>query len=289
MDFFAHILIFFFIYALAAIGLSYCIHAAGVFSLGHSAFFGIGAYTAALTSINLDWQFLPALAIAGVVASVASVIISFCAIRLKEDYVAVATLALMEVTRQVFYNWNSLTNGAYGLGGIPPARLFTYEFSRPFGYLIISAIMFVLGAIVIRYIQNSPVGLMILAAKNDSTAAQMMGMRPNLLRMGALCLSAGFAGLAGAEYSFYVNYIHPNDFGLNQSIMFLAFSILATERRIISGCLIGLVFYFVLSESLRPFNWLGTYKANIIQIVTALIIFFVVIYRGKRHLEMGRD
>lgn len=289
MDFFAHILIFFFIYALAAIGLSYCIHAAGVFNLGHSAFFGIGAYTAALTSINLNLGFLPALVIGGVAAALASLVISFCAIRLKEDYVAIATLALMEVTRQIFYNWNSLTNGAYGLGGIPPVRLFDYEISRPFGYLIFSAVMFGLGAIFIRYIQTSPVGLMILAVKNDSIAAQITGMRPNILRTGALCLSAGFAGLAGAEYSFYVNYIHPNDFGLNQAIMFLAFSILATERRIISGCLIGLVLYFVLSEFLRPFNWLGTYKANIIQIATALIIFIVVIYRGKRLLETSRE
>jgi branched-chain amino acid transport system permease protein len=264
-------------------GLSFCTHKAGILSLGHSAFFGVGAYTAALFAIYVQPIFILAALAAGVMAVIGSLFIGFCAIRLKDDYLAISTLAFLELVRQLFYNWDSLTKGAYGLRGIPPANLFGFELRQPASYLLLSVVLSLLAAAVITRINKSPLGLSIQAAKDDTVAYELLGRRSRHLKVGALCLSAFFAGIAGAEYAFYVNYIHPSEFDLSQSVMFLATSIFATARSPILGCFLGLIVYFFLSEMLRLLDLSGVIKANVIQILTAVAILGVVVLRENRH------
>lgn len=282
VDYFAHILVFFFIYSLVVFGLSYSTHAAGILSLGHGAFYGIGAYTAALLTLHLNVGFFTATVLAGLAALLASSFIGFCSVRLKEDYLAIATLAFLEVTRQLLYNWSSVTNGAYGLAGIPPAQLFGFQVRQPVSFLPISIVLSLFGIVIITRISRTPLGLSILASTDDPIALQTFGKRPTVLKLGVLSISAFLAGVAGSQYAFYVNYVHPNDFGLSTSIMFLAIAMIATARRPIAGCFVGLLLFFVTSELLRLLNFAAEVKGNLIQILTALTIFLVVLFRERR-------
>ena len=281
MDYFVHVLVFFFIYSLVVFGLSYTTHAAGILTLGQAAFFGIGAYSAALLGIHTNVGFLSAAVIGGAIALLSSTFIGVCALRLKEDYLAIATLAFLEVVRQLFYNWNGLTHGAYGLANIPPANIFGFQMIRNSSYLVVAVILCAIGAAIIVRINRTPLGLAVLASRDDLIALETLGKSATLLKLGTLSVSAFLAGIAGAEYAYYVGFIHPNDFGLNQSIMFLAISIVATARRPILGCFLGLLVYFVSSEMLRVVNLPGTYKANVIQILTAVTILLVVLFRER--------
>lgn len=288
MEFAAHTLTFFFIFALAAIGLAFCVHAGGIINLGLSAFFGIGAYTAGLMAIHFETNYAATLLLGGLAAAISATLLALLTDRLRADYFAIASLGFLELTRQLIYNWESVTNGAYGLANIPPAAILGYRLPSPSGYLMGAAGCFMIGVLILKYIQSDLLGLRILAIKANTAAAELLGHRPLPYKASAVYLSAFFAGISGAQYSSYVNYLHPNEFGVSQSLTLLAVAMLATERSLITGSLLGLFVYFILSETLRTFELFGSSKAQIIQIATAVCIFIVVFQRRHRSDAGGK-
>ena len=201
----------------------------GIFSFGHPAFFGLGAYTSALLSIHLGLSPWITIFAGAICAVLFSFVIALPALRLSGAYVAVVTLAFMLILGHVCYNWESLTNGPTGLTGIP-----TFTNFKLFGILVdfdgvsrvpfYYAILIILGATtyVTYRIVNSRFGLHIMAIRERSEAAAAMGVKIISNKIAVFTISSFFAGLAGAFYAHYILLLTPEVFGFPMMANILA-------------------------------------------------------------------
>lgn len=191
----------------------------GLFSFGHPAFFGIGAYTSALIALHAGWSPWWCMFIGGFFAAAFSLIVALPTLRLQGPYVAVVTLAFMMILGKICYNWTALTNGPMGLSGIPafPAfNLFGYEvyfegISRiPYYYVSIAILLITMG--VTYLVIHSPLGLHLMAIRESEHAAAAMGVRVVLNKIIIFLISSFFAGVAGALYAHYILLLTPEVF-----------------------------------------------------------------------------
>ena len=186
----------------------------GQLSLGHATFMGIGAYSATLISIHLGLPFIISLIIGGVVAAIFGFIIGVPTLRLKGDYLAIATLGFGEIMKNINLNLK-ITGGPMGLRGIPQATNI---------YIVIAAVVLTIFAI--NRIINSRVGKSFIAIREDELAAEAMGINTTHYKILSFVIGAFFAGIAGGLYAFFFRYIHPSNFGFMKSIEILCMVVL---------------------------------------------------------------
>lgn len=236
---------------LATLALAWNILAvSGSISLGHAAFFGVGAYTSGLLSLELGvspWATIP---MAGVLATGVAVVMWLFCRRLRTAYFALATLAFVEIPRVITDNWDGLTRGSLGLvglPGLPGLRLGPYHFdisASPAGsYYFVLAYGLLLLALV-TLIFRSNLGLALQAIREEETAAEALGIQVQRYRFLSLALSALFTGISGACYAHLIRYIQPGlVYGLHFSAIPLIFAICGGRFTIIGPALAALVLY----------------------------------------------
>lgn len=192
-----------------ALGLNLIIGFSGQFSLGHAGFMAIGAYSASIMSIKYPTMggFLSGILVGILISGVVALIVGIPTLRLKGDYLAIATLGISEIIRIVIINLNELTNGPAGLFGIPPM----VNWPMVFGFVAIVAI------IIINYV-HSGAGRATLAIREDEIAAESMGVNTTKYKVIAFIIGAVTASVAGATYASYIQTITPKDFGFMKSI-----------------------------------------------------------------------
>jgi branched-chain amino acid transport system permease protein len=192
-----------------ALGLNLIIGFSGQFSLGHAGFMAIGAYSASIMSIKYPTMggFLSGILVGILISGVVALIVGIPTLRLKGDYLAIATLGISEIIRIVIINLNELTNGPAGLFGIPPM----VNWPMVFGFVAIVAI------IIINYV-HSGAGRATLAIREDEIAAESMGVNTTKYKVIAFIIGAVTASVAGAIYASYIQTITPKDFGFMKSI-----------------------------------------------------------------------
>ena len=122
MNYLYHLIIYFEIYAIVAMSLNLLIGYGGLLQVAHAAYYGIGAYAAALLWTKLGWGFFPGLAIGAFAAGVLSLLVSLPAWRFKGDYFVMISIAVQTLIYATLYNWTELTNGPFGISGIPPTK-----------------------------------------------------------------------------------------------------------------------------------------------------------------------
>lgn len=194
-----------------ALGLNLITGITGQFSLGHAGFMAIGAYTGALIIMNLPMNLgtaLLACAAAAVTGGLAGFLIGIPTLRLKGDYLAIATLGFAEIIRIVILNIDqSVLGGAAGLSSLPRFTTFEWVF-------ISLAVAFA----VVRNFVRSSYGRACIAVREDEVAAEAMGINLTNTKMIAFVFGTALAGFAGALYAGNVGYIAPKDFGFMKSI-----------------------------------------------------------------------
>lgn len=173
----------------------------GYVSFGHVAFFGTGAYTAAILIAKAGWHWLPAALAGSVTATGLALVIGYPCFRLKGPYFAIAMLGLSEVVRALVSYFENLTGGGYGIS-MPP--ILSIE---PVYYAMGSAALAVV--LVTWWIITSRFGLRLLSIREDELAAETMGINTVLLKLYAFLLSAAFAGIVGGFYAWYLSHIEP--------------------------------------------------------------------------------
>ena len=242
------------IYAILAISLTLLTGSAGVLSVGHAAFFGIGAYAAALTTLRLgvpaEWAFLAA----GLATAAFATVCYWPTIRLSGHTVALATLAIGQIIYLVFLNWLDVTRGPMGIPGIqrPPLGLTgTSMVSLTAQYWQALALLAL--AVAFAYaLVNSSIGRAWRAIREDRLAAHCSGVPvPRYLSM-AFAASGFLAGLAGAQFAFLQNIVGPESFTIDTSIIIISMIVLGGLGNI-TGALIGGVLLALLPELLRDF------------------------------------
>jgi branched-chain amino acid transport system permease protein len=237
------------IYIILTISLNLIIGYAGQVSLGHAAFYGIGAYASALTALNWHFPFPLAALAAMVVAGGCGLALGLPTLRLKEDYLAIVTLGFGVIVDLVFLNLD-ITGGPDGLAGIPSPSFFGLSFHPAELYLIIVAVAVLLVLALTYLLVDSYHGRALRAIRDHEITAQVMGINTPAYKVLIFTLAAALAGLAGSLYAHYITFINPESFGLHTSILILAMVVLGGMGSI-AGSVAGAVILTALPEMLR--------------------------------------
>lgn len=252
-----HILNMVLINGILTIGLYIIFGLTGILSMAQAAFWGIGAYTAALLATRVGAPWYLGFVVAPVVTALFGVLLGAPALRLKSHYLTMATIAFAEVLRQIEVNWTSFTGGPNGIRDIPAPAIGSLVFNTPQKYFYIGLVMLGLVVLLSTRLRASRLGRAMEAVRDDELAAEAMGVKLTAIKITAFGLSAAFAGLAGAMYAHLVGYISPDVFHLDIAMQILAM-VLVGGRASPYGAILGAVVITVLPEALRGVqDWWG--------------------------------
>ena len=241
------------IYALLTLSLNILAGFTGQVSLGHAAFYGIGAYTSAILSVDYHWSPWVGLAMAGVVAAAFGFLLGLPTLRLKGLYLAVATIGFGEIMYLVFVNWIPVTKGPMGITQVPQPAILGIKLDsyNSYYYLVIAALVV---ALFLSYrLVNSRVGRALLAIRENETAAEAMGINSTYYKVLAFTLSAGLAGIAGGLYAHEIGFISPESFLNSESIAILTMMVAGGMGNIF-GSVLGALVLVVVPEAMRAFG-----------------------------------
>lgn len=237
------------IYILLSISLNIITGYAGQISLGHAAFFGIGAYSTAVLCTKADLSFWSALILATLITAAIGAILGIPCLRVQEDFLAITTMGINFVVQAIFL-YTPFFGGAMGIGGIPNPALFGYDFSKNAFFLMV--VVFVALAILLdQWLVRSWLGLALASVREDELAASVMGVNIPKFKVIAFTIGSGLAGLAGAIYASFMTFISPYDFAFSESIVILSMVVLGGIGTL-RGAIIGAIILRVAPELFRP-------------------------------------
>lgn len=250
----------------------------GQFSLGHAGFMAIGAYFTAYASTQ--WHFLPeSLHIlelflfsigAGLAAAVAGFLVGLPSLRLKGDYLAIVTLGFGEIIRVTLLNMDFL-GGPRGYSGIPSFGSFMGSFGFASVWMLICFFS-------IWRVMQSTYGRGFLSVREDEIAAESMGINTTRMKVRAFVMSSFFAGVAGALYAHFTNFISPSSFTFLQSVNVVIMVVLGGMGSM-TGSIVAAIFITALPELLRPLqDWTGV---DLRMVIYAAALVLVMILRPQ--------
>jgi branched-chain amino acid transport system permease protein len=240
------------IFALVAIGLALLTGFSGQISLGHAGFFAIGAYASALLAQRLGLPFWIAIPAAGVLATAIGALVALPALRLKNLYLAIATLGFGIVTQKMIFEWRTLTGGGGGLQ-VPPPMLFGVSLAEGARMTGVIAVALAAGTWAAYQLARGRTGRALTMLRQSETAAACTGIQVARYKIVAFAVSALYTAVAGGLYANLVRYINPESFNVNMSIMFLAMIVIGGMGSV-GGALLGAAFYVIVPEALRGFK-----------------------------------
>jgi branched-chain amino acid transport system permease protein len=275
--------------AILAVTLNFILGYAGIFSLAHAIFFGIGAYTAAVLAMKFGADFVVATAAGMVLSGVISLALALPALRVRGEYFVAASLGLQMLALTVFSEWKSVTGGIGGLIGIPPARLFGVDVSDPVWFLCLTLACLAITLLVILMLVRSSFGRNLKAIRDDETAASALGKNVALLKTLAVMVSSAFAAVAGSLYAFYLSFINVESFILEVSVQIIAMVIIGGTATLI-GPVIGAVIVLLLPALLTYIPYLPpTEIGSIQQMIYGLAMVLLMIFRPSGLWGYGSD
>ncbi len=244
------------LYIILGLGLNVVVGFAGLLDLGYVAFYAIGAYTYGLLAggqFNIHLSFWLILPIAGLVASLAGVMLGLPVLRMRGDYLAIVTLGFGEIIRLLATNLIGLTNGSQGLYDLDKPLLFGLELkSGTHFYYLIFALLLVVLFITYR-LDRSRIGRAWIAIREDEDAAQMMGVNTTFYKLLAFGIGALIGGLGGSVFAAWQGSIFPDNFNLFVSINVVCLIIIGGMGSI-PGVIIGSFALIALPDMLRGFR-----------------------------------
>ena len=250
------------IYVVLASGLNIVVGFTGLLDLGYVAFYAIGGYYGAIVFVmvlqrgfgfDLDsFWFLGwiNLFVGGALAALAGVILGYPTLRLRGDYLAIMTLGFGEIIRIIANNWVGLTRGPSGISGIPKPAVFGFVFGSAERIYYLALVLAILSLLVISRIVRSRIGRAWTAIREDEVAAEAMGIHTSRYKLLSYACGAYFAGMMGVFFGSYLNFIHPSNFKLLESITILALVVLGGMGNLV-GPVAGAIIWITVQEWLR--------------------------------------
>lgn len=196
---------------LLTLGLNVHYGLTGLVNFGHVAFYALGAYTSAVLTLA-GAPVLVAAAAGIVLAVLASLLVGFSTLRLREDYFAIVTLGLSEVLRILLLNARELTRGALGIPGIPRPLAGVFGGSYHVFYMVVVLVAMLLAFALSQGLAKSPLGRTLRAIRDDDQAAAALGKNVLGFRLTSLAWGAGLAAVAGSLWAHYITYVVPDQF-----------------------------------------------------------------------------
>ena len=248
-EYFLSLLVFIGINGMITMGLSLLMGYAGQISLGHAAFFGLGAYSSGVLTAHYAFHPFGAFGIGILITALIAFLVGKPTLRLKGHYMAVATLGFGEIVFIVFNELSPLTGGPSGLSGIPPLT-FRGVLIEGSAFLYLVWALLVLLLVFSLNVINSRVGRALRAVHGSELAASSMGIDASRYKLGVFVLSAVYGSMAGSLYAHFITFISPTSFSLMFSILLLMMVVVGGSETI-WGALLGAAVLTLLPEYLR--------------------------------------
>ncbi|MGE8450258.1 MAG: branched-chain amino acid ABC transporter permease [Pseudomonadales bacterium] len=263
-------------YATAGIGLMLLTGFTGLVSLGHSAFFGIGAYVYAIAA-NAGVPFPLAFMLAGTSAAVAGIALGLPTLRLAGTYLAIATLAFAVIVEQLISKMDTVTGGFNGLAVRQPEFL-TGMLGQNASVYMIALAAFAVTAWLGGNILRSPLGRALRANRDSELSAKSLGIDVARYRLVAFAISAGMTGLGGGIYALYAGRLAPSAFGLQLSVQ-LMLLIMVGGLASLRGAMFGAIFVSLLPQAIAMLRgWLPEAIANAPGLESGMLGFLLVVF-----------
>jgi branched-chain amino acid transport system permease protein len=250
-----HTLIMAGIFAVLALSLNLLLGYAGQLSLGHAAFFGIGAYASALLTLKLEWSAWIGLIAAIVLPGLAGYAVGRIALKLRGAYFVLLTISFAGVVSLVSVNWMDLTNGPLGLPGIPPLEIavpglppLSLRTKGAYYYLVLTVAA--ASYLLCRRLVQSRIGRALVALRENETLAESVGIDGTFYLVLAAVISAAMAGAAGGLYAHYTRFVSPEVFLFTYTVT-MVIMVVAGGKGTLAGPIVGAVIFTVLPEVLR--------------------------------------
>ncbi|HOJ43706.1 MAG TPA: branched-chain amino acid ABC transporter permease, partial [Syntrophorhabdaceae bacterium] len=237
------------IQAIAVCGLNVIVGYAGQISLGHAAFFGIGAYSAALLATKAGLSFWASLSIVIIISALIGLLLGLPSIRVREDFLAITTIGINFIIEAIF-RYVPFFGGALGIGGIPRITFFGVRLKgMSFFLLCLGFLILVIGFC--YWLKKSWASLACYAIREEEQAASTLGISPVRFKLLAFVIGTAIAGLGGSLYAHYMQFISAGDFSFPVSVGFLSMLVLGGMGTV-WGPVLGTFILSILPEVFRP-------------------------------------
>jgi branched-chain amino acid transport system permease protein len=250
-----HLIIMSMIFILLASGLNLVVGYVGQLSLGHAAFFGIGAYTSALLNLNVGVPFWGGMILGGGMAAFIGFLLGYVTLRVRGHCFVLITIAFAEIFKLIHFNWVDLTHGQMGLSDIatPAIRIsgvLDLAFSSKVHYYYLALLLVAVTIYVNSRLVHSRLGRAFIGIRENELLAESVGINAFQYAMVAFIVGAFFAGIAGSFYAHYITFISPDLFSFSVTTTMIVMLVMGGKGTIV-GPVVGAVIFTVLPEYLR--------------------------------------
>ncbi|MDC9723296.1 MAG: branched-chain amino acid ABC transporter permease [Urechidicola sp.] len=275
MDYLYHLITFIALYTILASSLNLFSGYTGLLSLSHAGFYGIGAYTSALLSVNFATPIVLNFILAILLSGGLAYLIALIALRTYEDYFVIITLGVQVVIYALMNNLMSITGGPLGVVGIPSINYFDTNLSFMFLSLFVMTSIYYL----LYRFDKSAYALNLKGIRGDEVLMQSLGKNVKNIKIKTFVISASIAAIAGVLYAHYISYIDPSSFTIHESIFILSIVIIGGLGKL-RGSLFAATLMVLLPEILRFVGFPDSIAANMRQIIYGILLVGIIIWQG---------
>ena len=246
---FTDLLVFAAIYSVAGLGVGLLLGHCGIVTLAQSAFYAIGAYASAIVTVNLKLPMIVGVAAGLFTSAVIALALGWPVLRLRGYFLAVATLALAMIASALFFEWDWLTGGTIGLGGIPKLGAFGVVLDTPQSFYYAAWITAALAMLLVHNLVSGRTGLAMRGMRDAIDAARVLAIDIHSLRVQMFVLCAMLGSLSGSLFAHYTGYVSVASFSIDKAILFLLIPVIGGAGSI-AGIIVGALFITFVQEVL---------------------------------------
>ncbi|MBU8933431.1 MAG: branched-chain amino acid ABC transporter permease [candidate division Zixibacteria bacterium] len=280
MEYVIHILILYCIYLILGVSLNLITGYAGLITLAHAGYFGIGAYVIAILSTSTNMPAALNILIAVLFCIIVCVVVAIPTLRIRDDYFAIATFMLHIIIYNIFNNWISVTGGPMGITEIQNLSFGFVNLYSTFSYFVVIFVVCIISLAIMRRICLSPYGKVLKGIREDELLLRSFGINVNKYKISVFIVGSSFASLAGALYAYYVGFVSPPAFTFMESVYILAIIIIGGAGNFWSPIL-GALVMVLFPEIFRFIGLPNSIVANLRQILLGVAIILFLVYRPK--------
>jgi branched-chain amino acid transport system permease protein len=286
--FMVNIATIFSIWAILAVSLNLVMGYAGLLSVAHMAFFGVGAYTVAVLTTTatfepgrelavptLQWPLLAALPVTMILTGLVAVMLGVVLSRFRDYMFVIVTFGFATIASSIFVNWQGVTGGAFGIRQIPKPSIGGWVLDGSVEFLAFALLLLGLVVLSAWRIVHSSFGRVIMALREDEDAIAVFGYRVEAYKLAVWVLSAMMAGLAGGLFASWTTFVDPNSFLLAESFLLMTIVIIGGLASL-WGSLLGTMVFVLLNEGMRFIPFLPTEHAG--QARVAILGILLVVF-----------
>lgn len=274
--------------AILAMTLNFLMGYAGIFSLAHAVFFGVGAYTAAVVSMHVTPDVFVCALASMALSGALSLALALPALRVRGEYFVAASLGLQMLGVTVFSEWRSVTGGLGGITNIPAPTVFGHAIDTSNGFFLLAIAFLAVVGVVLWLLVRSSFGRNLQAIRDSESAALALGKNVKAIKTLSVVVSAALAATAGVVYTFYLSFINVEGFTLDLSVLLMAMVIIGGTGSLF-GPLIGAALLMLLPAALSFVPGLPQAEVGLVQqAVYGLVMVLLMIYRPGGIVGAGK-